>query len=112
MFQWELKQMGAWAQMLRDYAQDSTLKQAVLDTFSGEKPCEMCKKLTNSKLSISTSGCEFIPPTPPPHELALPEFFRLDPPACAKFDSTIPYLISDQRLIDQPAAPPPRFFFC
>lgn len=38
-----LLQLGAWAWMLTSYSQESSFEQAVRETFSGERPCEMCK---------------------------------------------------------------------
>ena len=38
-----LLQLGAWAWMLSHYSQESTFEQAVQETFSGKRPCEMCK---------------------------------------------------------------------
>jgi len=39
---YSMLQVYAWATMLVDYAQDDGLLQAAKDTFSGEKPCELC----------------------------------------------------------------------
>lgn len=37
--------------MIVSYSQDSTLAEAVTDTFSGEKPCCLCKKIAEAKSS-------------------------------------------------------------
>ena len=42
-------QVYAWTNMLVSYSQESTLKQAVSDTFSGEKPCHLCEKIAEVK---------------------------------------------------------------
>ncbi|ADE55299.1 hypothetical protein [Coraliomargarita akajimensis] len=34
--------MGAWGWMIASYSSESTLQQAVEDTFSGERPCALC----------------------------------------------------------------------
>jgi len=39
--------------MLISYTQESSLSEAVTDTFSGEKPCCLCKKLATVKASES-----------------------------------------------------------
>lgn len=36
-------QIGAWGWMLASYSQESSFSQAVEETFSGERPCGMCK---------------------------------------------------------------------
>lgn len=36
-------QIGAWGWMLASYSQGSSFSQAVAETFSGERPCGMCK---------------------------------------------------------------------
>lgn len=42
-------QMVAWAQMLRDYSQDRSVAVAVMQTFDGEHPCALCKKISAGK---------------------------------------------------------------
>lgn len=42
-------QVYAWTNMLVSYSQESTLSQAVTDTFSGEKPCHLCEKIAEAK---------------------------------------------------------------
>ncbi|MES2996258.1 MAG: hypothetical protein V4733_05545 [Verrucomicrobiota bacterium] len=44
-----LMQVYAWAGMLAEYSQDSGFAQAAVDTFSGEKPCELCCKIAAAK---------------------------------------------------------------
>lgn len=39
-------QIGAWGWMLASYSQESSFSQAVEETFSGERPCGMCKLIT------------------------------------------------------------------
>ncbi|MGB0744620.1 MAG: hypothetical protein ACPGSB_08845 [Opitutales bacterium] len=36
-------QLGAWSWMIASYTQESSLKQAIRETFSDERPCEMCR---------------------------------------------------------------------
>lgn len=67
-------QVYAWASMIVDYSQESTLSQAVTDTFSGEKPCSMCKKIEQVKESepdrepIATPTAKLFQDLfPPPH---------------------------------------------
>jgi hypothetical protein len=44
-------QLYAWANMLVSYTQESSFSNAVVDTFSGEKPCCLCKKIAEAKKS-------------------------------------------------------------
>ncbi|MEO6846897.1 MAG: hypothetical protein ABI254_06535 [Chthoniobacterales bacterium] len=39
---WALFQTIAWARMLHDYSQQSTVVEAVNKTFDGQHPCAMC----------------------------------------------------------------------
>ena len=48
---YSLVQVYAWAGMLVRYSQDDGLLQAAKDTFSGEKPCELCHKIAAAKKS-------------------------------------------------------------
>lgn len=36
-------QIGAWSWMLTAYAQENSFEVAVKETFSGERPCHLCK---------------------------------------------------------------------
>ena len=38
-----LLQLGAWGLMLASYSQQSSLEQAIIETFGGDRPCEICK---------------------------------------------------------------------
>ena len=42
---WMLLQTVAWSRMVVDYSQRASLGQAVAETFDGEHPCEMCRKI-------------------------------------------------------------------
>ncbi|MFD0893665.1 hypothetical protein KBB96_09185 [Luteolibacter ambystomatis] len=44
-----LVQACAWANMLITYSQQDGFAKAAVDTFSGEKPCEMCCKIAEAK---------------------------------------------------------------
>lgn len=46
-----LLQLGAWAWMLHRYSQESNIEQAFKETFSGERPCEMCRMIESVKKS-------------------------------------------------------------
>lgn len=46
-------QVYAWANMLVTYSQETSITEAVSDTFSGEKPCHLCEKINEAKSSDS-----------------------------------------------------------
>ncbi len=46
---YSLMQVYAWTNMIFDYSKETSFSQAVTDTFSGEKPCCLCKKITAAK---------------------------------------------------------------
>jgi hypothetical protein len=43
-----LLQLGAWSWMLFAYSHDAGLGTAIEDTFSGERPCRLCKMIVSS----------------------------------------------------------------
>lgn len=46
---WAVLQTIAWAQMVRDYSQTTSVAEAIEKTFSGEAPCSMCKSIAKAK---------------------------------------------------------------
>lgn len=48
-------QAYAWAGMLVSYSKDDGLLQGAKDTFSGEKPCELCCKIAAAKKADPSS---------------------------------------------------------
>ena len=53
-------QIGAWSWMMLSYSQESSLKQAVSETFSDQRPCGMCKLID----SVEQESKEEIPLLP------------------------------------------------
>jgi hypothetical protein len=41
-----IMQLGAWSWMMASYSQESSIAQAFAETFSGERPCGLCKIIT------------------------------------------------------------------
>ena len=109
-----LPQAYAWANMLVSYSQETSVTQAVTDTFSGEKPCCLCKTIATEKKRDSERSGEPAPLPPGSakygKELYPTEIATLTPPRAS------PYLSPDfaalAAAISQPpsgpAAPPPR----
>jgi hypothetical protein len=46
---WGVLQVAAWANMINVYSEEKGLWEGLKDTFDGEHPCEMCKKLGAEK---------------------------------------------------------------
>ncbi len=46
---WAVLQSVAWAKMLVDYAQQDSLKVAVVKTFDGEHPCSLCHQVSEGR---------------------------------------------------------------
>lgn len=46
---WGVLQSIAWTEMLIERTREHTLSEAVKTTFDGEHPCEMCKRIAESK---------------------------------------------------------------
>jgi len=57
-------QMIAWGNMIHDYSQDSSLAEAANMTFSGEYPCEMCRRIAQAKAEVTQDNH----PSPAPLE--------------------------------------------
>lgn len=55
-------QVYAWAGMLVSYSQDGGLLQGAKDTFSGEKPCELCCKIAEAKKADPSQEKKDLPP--------------------------------------------------
>lgn len=59
-----LVQAYAWANMIVGYTKESGLSRAVADTFSGERPCCLCKRIAAAKAVDSESGRQDAPVAP------------------------------------------------
>lgn len=53
-----LLQLGAWSWMIASYAQQSGIEQAVAETFSGERPCQLCKFITAAEAEQQSSPAQ------------------------------------------------------
>lgn len=51
-----LLQAYAWAGMLVKYSKTNGVAQAVVDTFSGERPCELCCHIAKEKAEAAKKG--------------------------------------------------------
>jgi len=108
-------QAYAWAGMLVSYSKDDGLLQAAKDTFSGEKPCELCCKIAEAKKADPAQEKKDLPlPTAPSGKLLqdfLPsEIVFLKPPRFTDFSSpSFPgFLMPVETSGASPPLPPPR----
>ncbi|MFT4177487.1 MAG: hypothetical protein QM627_12650 [Luteolibacter sp.] len=82
-----LMQTVAWATMLVDYSRQDGLLEGAKNTFSGEKPCELCEKIQVAKQN-DTKGKSPVAPLSSLsfkslHELLPGEILALKPPFSA-----------------------------
>ncbi len=52
----------AWVTMLASYSQDRGIIQAAKDTFSGEKPCDLCNRIASAEELNQSGNPEPLPP--------------------------------------------------
>jgi hypothetical protein len=105
-------QLYAWANMLVTYSQETSISEAVVDTFSGEKPCHLCEKISEVKSSDSSNQ------NPEPVQLSQKLFQDFFAPTLvglhAPFSSPLPPIdfpaLADAHdcAANGPLAPPPR----
>jgi len=101
---WAILQSVAWATMAASYAQSEPLKDALIKTFDGRHPCQICKFVAEGKKS------EQRPEAPSPL-LKLDLFLveqstALYPPSPRRDDEPSDRLPVRRTL--QPPTPPPR----
>jgi len=56
---WAFLQTVAWAGMIVSYAHESPLTEAVVKTFDGQHPCELCKQIAKEKQAEKKSEYQF-----------------------------------------------------
>lgn len=111
-----LFQAYAWGGMLISYSQKTGLRQAVQDTFSGDKPCPMCRRIAVAEQKSESDGKA--PMAPGQRESRLldlaPQMIPLDlialkTPAGRSFvpSSAVTSTGSPGRGADAPPLPPP-----
>lgn len=105
-------QLYAWANMLVTYSQETSITEALVDTFSGEKPCHLCEKISEAKSSYpenqDTEPTQFAQKQF--HDLIAPSFTNLRDP----FSSPLPptdfpaLVVAHDCAANGPLTPPPR----
>jgi len=109
-----LVQVYAWANMIVSYSEETNLSQAVTDTFSGEKPCCLCKRIAAVKSSESQGENEKSPLAPLSakyqQDLFPPTLPNLKDPVSSSLSQIVFPAVADSvsLLPSGPIAPPPR----
>lgn len=106
-----LLQMGAWAWMLVDYSQEGSIQTAVRETFSGDRPCGLCKIISKVDSEPSNTQANSNPSAPIDLKLMLGLSRPVWLPTPPKFSPTVPL---PERYTKNPVLeqidPPPRGF--
>jgi hypothetical protein len=104
--QWAVLQSFAWMGMLIDYSRYASVSEAIVKTFDGQHPCNLCKAIdagkkseTKSELSLKLPKLEF-----PPHEAFCAWL------APVVFSPFPPFQNAPSAARAEPQTPPPRFF--
>lgn len=101
---WEMMQTIAWAKMIVQDARTMTLGAAVVETFSGENPCSMCKIVEGAKRQEKNSETNL------PEEGAKAKIFLFcyDKPAkVASINGASEWVAMPATALDAPRVAPP-----
>ncbi len=105
---YSIVQIYAWSNMLVSYSKGSSISEAVTDTFSGEKPCHLCKKITEAKSSTPKKKQNPEPLTAPEkltQHLFPPSIASLKNPSHTPLPS--PNFLPPHISLSSPPLPPP-----
>jgi len=108
---YSIVQVYAWANMIVDYSKESTVKEAITDTFSGEKPCHLCCKIAKAKATEpKETEAPLTAPERPLQHLFPPTIVSLKDPISTTLPS--PVFSPPNHLLSLapsgPPVPPPR----
>lgn len=102
---WAILQSVAWIGMTLRQAQSVPLTEALIKTFDGQHPCQLCKFVKDGKKTERKNPTinllvkfEFV------HELEAGALFHQD-----KYPAALPVADSSRSFSETPPAPPPRF---
>ena len=102
---WAALQSVAWATMLVEYSQHATLKKAIAQTFDGDHPCNLCKRVVAEQQLPKKSDTQKSQTRP--DLICAARIAGLWPQCCdIEFPGAIA-LASEQN--SSPPTPPPRF---
>jgi hypothetical protein len=104
----------AWVGMLVSYSKTDGLAKAAADTFSGEKPCELCCKIIEAKQEDARKGQpgspDMVALAKLRHEMLPAQDLRLKPPVASElpFARSLPPVLLTGIGHDSPPSPPPQ----
>jgi len=81
---WAVLQSVAWTGMIVEYSKDSTLGAALIKTFGGKAPCEMCKTIDAEKQKESRLPAT-VKPDKKAEKFLLLRFVRVNAPPSQPF---------------------------
>ena len=108
-----MMQCVAWAGMLWDYSEKEGLIRGARDTFSGDRPCELCEAIAELKQDAS-EGKEETPQSLAERfsfkDLKCPERLALKQPRSRELAKTVPVEPAEPHAswLEGPLLPPPR----
>jgi hypothetical protein len=102
---WAALQSVAWATMLVEYSQHATLKKAIVQTFDGDHPCDLCKRVVAEQQLPKKSAASKFQIKPDLICAAFPFVLR---PASRDIEFPTAILIASGD-DSSPPTPPPRF---
>lgn len=104
-----LLQVAAWGWMVGSYAQEDGLAAALRDTFGGERPCQLCTAIAETKENEESSPLAHTLPDKEPLKLLSGSLaaIALAPPS-KKSARLTPSSASGAARSPEPETPPPR----
>ncbi|MEI9894130.1 MAG: hypothetical protein WDN28_09645 [Chthoniobacter sp.] len=100
---WAVLQSIAWTCMFVEYSQESSVKEAVVKTFDGNHPCELCKSLSKSRTGKSSGESQVIKKTEMIHYAVAALFYGTGP-----LDGVEVTDWAAPAFAPEPSVPPPR----
>jgi hypothetical protein len=104
---WVVLQSVAWGTMIARYAQQTSLTQAVAQTFDGDHPCNLCKRISSARHSEKKSDAQSV--TIKPDLICATRRIILLPRSADFLFARVEMTAS--RLAHSPPTPPPRSEF-
>ena len=111
---WTVLQSAAWVSMIVSYSQDGSLREAVVKTFDGEHPCELCRMIDRGTSEGPNTGEKETPSAPTKDVVKKIELFSTLVPSFFFVQlhtvgtDFAPYSAAALSRTELPAVPPPE----
>ena len=102
---WVVLQSVAWGTMVVGYSQHGSLSQAIAQTFDGDHPCNLCKRISTARNSEKKGDA--LPASVKPDLICATRRIPLQPPSTNFIFAR--WEINAIWLANSPPTPPPRF---